>query len=209
MFLVLPDVFGQIGGFVGELPLLAGQSFRIVAAGGAALDVFLLLDEAVDQFEVLAKPRFFTGDMLCAILAQQQLHQGPQVLIDLRLVLQCPGELVLAQQLHETVESHGDELVLALGHGLLQQCGTARIGRRAQFRHAEQHVLKMFVPLGDALFLRGERVGGAGLRRSCRAPRRGGPAGAQPAAVPTQGWSPRRPEQVPRKIAGSLPCLTP
>ena len=197
-----------------RLSLLAGQSLGIVAAGGAALNVLLLLDDAVEPFQVLADPGLFVLDVLRAVLAHQQFQQRPKVLVDFRLVLQRPGELVLAQQFHEPLEADGDQLLLALRHGLLQQGGPARIGRRAQFRHAQQHVFEMLVLVGDALLFRGRacrrgrartafggRIGG---RRRGGAIRLGDSARQ---AMPTRSQAAMTANRKRRQdVAGSLPC---
>ena len=111
---------------------------------------------------------------LGAVLAQQQLQQGLQVLVQIPLVLDGPGELVLLQQLDELLELRGDQLLLALGDGLLQQGRAARIGRGGQLGHAEQHLFELLVAIADPLLLDRQLVVGPGLGRARRGAGLGG-----------------------------------
>ncbi len=163
LLLVLLDCLRQAAGLLGNFPLLAGKLLVVVAARGSALNVLLLLHENADRLEIIAKPGLLVLERLVAILAHQQIQQGVQVLIEVGLILQRPRKLVLAEKLDEPLESHADQLLLALGHRLLEQGGAARIAGRVEFGHSQQHLFKMLVFLGNAAFLDGELFGRRGL----------------------------------------------
>ncbi len=131
---------------------------------------FLLLDQLVDALEILADALFFRFDALAAVLAQQQLEQLAQVLVQLALAFDDRGQAFLLEQLDQGVELLIDVALFALGHGLAQQGGAARVGRGGQLGHPQQQPLELAEPRADLLLFGrqvavGRRLFGAGFGR--------------------------------------------
>ena len=138
---------------------------------------------------------------LARFLAHQQFEQRAKVLRHLGLIVQCLRELILAQHLDEPIETDGDELILALGDGLLQQRRAARVVRRAQAPPCEAARFPGACTCRRFVVLRGPACR---PRRSLR--RALGPAAAQP---PTnrQGRSPGRFPPASSEVVANVPCL--
>ena len=163
--------------------LIPGELLRLPAAARLPLDPLLLVDDRRQPLEILPDAGLLRFQPLGAVLAQQQLQQGLQVLLDPGLVLDRAGKLVLLEQVDERLELDADHPLLALRHGLAKEGCAARVRCRAQLGHAQQHFFQPLVPIADTLLLQRELVvgpdlhrgrSGVGLRGFRRFPRRGG-----------------------------------
>ena len=59
---VLVNILGKVARPLGESMLFAGKRMRILAAGGPALDILLLADDAVEQIQILADEGLLVED---------------------------------------------------------------------------------------------------------------------------------------------------
>ena len=76
-FLGRLDVAGQAAGFLAQVVLLGGKLLGVAAAGRAALDALLILNEVVEAAEVLHHPGPLRLDLLGAVFAQEATPAGP------------------------------------------------------------------------------------------------------------------------------------
>ncbi len=160
-------VVGELAGLCGNALLVAGGLFHVAAAVERSLDALLLLNEAGDELEVFANAFLLRGEAVRLVFALQELQEGLQVLLELRLVFQGAGKLIFLQQIDGAGELEVDFPLLALLDDLLQQGGAAGVGRGVHLAHVQQRFFQPLERLAHALLVAGEffRRGRFGLGR--------------------------------------------
>ncbi len=136
------------------------QAVRLVAAGGSALNVLLLIDEHAELLEVFAEPSFLRSRCVFArfSLIKQFRESRPNPDRDPSGSPE-PAKADPCREAPQAARIERRSVAPCFAQRLFQQGGPVRIARRVKFGHPQQHVFEMLVLLRSGCVLDGELVG--------------------------------------------------
>jgi hypothetical protein len=143
------DVLCQTVRLIRDVRLLLRQTFRIVAALGAAADGALPAQDAFDLLDIGLDSRLILFQAIGTVLAEQQFQNLRQIAVHVGLLGNRLAQLLAPNQVDKSDELRRDLLILAACQRLFQQRGASRVRVGMEFRHLQHQHFQALILVGQ------------------------------------------------------------